>query len=242
MAEPRRKIFRIEQTASQRLAERLDETQAALRHAEIMQEFSALRASLAGTWHSGAGEAPQAAETERLASELHLIRDVVTGETGEPDSRDDLAPLLLTPVPSAGGVTRIARELSAVIDGSEQATQKILAAAEEIDQLAGNLSASLKGAHEQGLARDIQDLVIGIFEACNFQDLTSQRITKVMSTLKFIEDHIARVLQEIKSGPVRATGSDAAQCLHGPRLESDHGHASQGDIDALFGATHSGAA
>ena len=32
--------------------------------------------------------------------------------------------------------------------------------------------------------------MISIFEACNFQDLTGQRINKVMTTMKFIEHHI----------------------------------------------------
>ena len=37
--------------------------------------------------------------------------------------------------------------------------------------------------------------MIKIFEACNFQDLTGQRITKVVGTLKFIETHIVRMME-----------------------------------------------
>jgi hypothetical protein len=48
-----------------------------------------------------------------------------------------------------------------------------------------------------------------------------------------VEDHIARVLDEIKN-PTAATRRDGVQTLHGPRLDSDDGHASQGEIDALF--------
>jgi chemotaxis protein CheZ len=126
-------------------------------------------------------------------------------------------------------------ELSAVVTGTERATQKILAAAEEIDSVANTLSAALKGKIEQNLAHDIQDLVIEIFEACNFQDLIGQRVAKVSATLRFVEDHIARVLDEIKN-PAAATRRDGAQTLHGPRLDIDDGHASQGEIDALFDA------
>ena len=43
-------------------------------------------------------------------------------------------------------------------------------------------------------AVDIQDKVIQIFEACNFQDLTGQRITKVVSTLRFVEDRIMQMM------------------------------------------------
>ena len=115
-----------------------------------------------------------------------------------------------------------------MVSGTEQATQKILAAAEEIDIAANNLSAAFNGKIEQGVAQDIQDLVIQIFEACNFQDLIGQRVAKVLTAMKFVEDHIARVLEEIK------TASVAAAALHGPRLDGDRGHASQDDIDAMF--------
>ncbi|MGA7787175.1 MAG: hypothetical protein WCA56_03305 [Xanthobacteraceae bacterium] len=116
----------------------------------------------------------------------------------------------------------IAQELDAVSAGTAQATQKVLAAAEEIDQLADNLSAALRGRVEQELAQDISDLVIRIFEACNFQDLIGQRIAKVMKTLAARE-----------AAPMRA--EDAAPDLHGPRLDRDKGHMSQDQIDALFG-------
>jgi len=128
---------------------------------------------------------------------------------------------------------RIAQELEAVTGGSAQATQKILAAAEEIDQIANNLAAALKGRLEQGLALDISDLVIRIFEACNFQDVTGQRISKVMATLT-IEDRVGRMLDD-SNWPAPAPADDTAQSLHGPRLESDGGHLSQSEIDAMFG-------
>jgi chemotaxis protein CheZ len=130
-------------------------------------------------------------------------------------------------------LTRIAHELEAVTAGTAQATQRILTAAEEIDQLADNLSAALRGKIEQDLAHDISDQVIRIFEACNFQDLIGQRIGKVMATLKLVEDNIATVLNGTKTAaPPRV---DGAPSLHGPRLDSDHGHVTQSDIDAMFG-------
>ncbi len=227
MGEPR-KVFRIEETAAARLESGLEDTQAALRHAEILQELTALRTLLA------TGALPEAAkrndarntESERLTSELHLIYGALRGtetQFAAPNApRTGLAP-----------ITRIAHELDAVVTGTEQATQKVLAAAEQIDQVANNLSAALKDKIEHGLAQDIRDLVLRIFEACNFQDLAGQRITKVMATLLFVEAHITRVLDELKNGP--AARRDGTQQLHGPRLESDRGHVSQSDIDAMFG-------
>jgi chemotaxis protein CheZ len=225
-----RKIFRIEETAATRLEQSLADTQASLRHAELLQEFAALRALLAAAppRRSGKSDGPKGAETARLACELNLIHGAING-TEQGYAGGNSASL------QTAQLTRIGHELDAVVNGTDQATQKILAAAEEIDQAANNLSAALKGKIEQDFAQDIQDFVLQIFEACNFQDLTGQRVSKVMATLKFIEDHITRVLGEIKNGLPVPARTDGAQVLHGPPLDIDRGHITQSDIDALFG-------
>lgn len=171
-------------------------------------------------------ETPARAGTERLTSELNLIVGAISGSTVRASGANlpcDAPPM-----------TRIAYELTEVVASTEQATQQILGAAEEIDQAAKNLSAALGGKYEQGLVQDIQDVVIRIFEACNFQDLAGQRVSKVLSILNFVEDHVARVIEEIarESAAVRRNGE---QLLHGPRLENDSGHVSQTEIDAMFG-------
>lgn len=226
MAAPR-KVFRIEEIRAARLPD--EDAEAAQRHTEIMKAFDALRSAFAASpapspSPSGTSDMMSGAESGRLATELNLIASRLTGgDTGNGHAADDET------VP----LTRIANELLAVTSGTEQATQKILAAAEQIDQLANNLSASLKGKIEQGPAQDIRELVLRIFEACNFQDLIGQRVSKVMTTLRFVEEHISGVLDEIKTMSVRPPNG-AMQNLHGPRLEHDAGHASQLDIDAIF--------
>jgi chemotaxis protein CheZ len=225
MSEPR-KIFRIEERAASRLGAQPTDARAPLRHAELMREISALRAMLAAMAPpppDGSG-APRNGATARLASELNLIAGAIGGETARASA--------VGPAPAMPPMTRIAHELEEVVDSTERATQKVLAAAEEIDQVANNLVAALSGKFEQGLAKDIQDLVIRIFEACNFQDLAGQRIAKVLATLNFVEDHVSRVLEEIKNPS--AARRDGAQYLHGPRLDIDSGHVSQADIDEMF--------
>jgi len=225
MPEPR-KIFRIEEKTASRLGGQTSEAQAPLRHAELMQEIAALRAMLAAMAQpplNGSG-APRNGATTRLASELNLIAGAIGGDTARSGASG--------PNPALPPMTRIAHELEEVVDSTERATQKVLAAAEEIDQVANNLAAALSGKFEQGLTKDIQDLVIKIFEACNFQDLAGQRIAKVLATLNFVEDHVTRVLEEIKNPS--AARRDGAQYLHGPRLETDSGHVSQADIDEMF--------
>ena len=214
MAAPR-KIFRIEKMIAPQFAPQRDR-----QHGEIMQQLNALRVMLETA--PAAPTAP-AGESRRddirhLVSELRLIHSAIRGAPPTQPRPGGSA---------AASAVRIAGELEAVIGDSELATQKILAAAEDIDQAANNLSATLKGDFGYGLAQDIRDRVIQIFEACNFQDLTSQRVAKVMAALGSLERQIARVLDELAR-------INATLPLHGPRLAADDGHISQGDIDSLF--------
>jgi len=52
-----------------------------------------------------------------------------------------------------------------------------------------------------------------------------------MTTLKFLEHPVAAGGDASKPALPR---DDAAQLLHGPRLDGDSGHITQAEIDALF--------
>jgi chemotaxis protein CheZ len=137
-------------------------------------------------------------------------------------------------------LSRVTDELDAVVIGTEQATETILAASEAIDERASTLSDRLTGSNH-GLAVDIQEQVVQIFEACNFQDLTGQRITKIVNTLRFVEERIIRMMdiwggiesfRDIEVELEHRLGDQGL--LNGPALDADEGIASQDDIDALF--------
>lgn len=227
MAEPR-KPFRIEKTAAGRLEEGEQIAEAGLRHAQIMRELAGLRGALAAAASFGLRAADARAgggEVARFTGELNLIAGAIHGGKGNGQANGH--------IDTSPSASRLEHELKAVVSGTEQATQKILAAAEAIDSTANTLSAALAGKLEQGLAQDIQDFALQIFEACNFQDLIGQRVGKIVTAIKFVEDHIARVLEEIKTAAAATRNADGHD-LHGPRLDGDAGHASQGDIDAMF--------
>jgi chemotaxis protein CheZ len=175
----------------------------------------------------------QIEQCEKLKVELDLIHDAINR------TKREIATLHGTSY-DGQEMSKVNGELGAVVGGTEQATQTILQAAEEIDQAAATLSAVLKGGHDQGLAQEIQDRVVQIFEACNFQDLTGQRVGKVMATLRFVEDHVARLI-EIWQGIERFRPivlDEPPKCdahLSGPKLPGDEGHSTQNDIDAMFG-------
>lgn len=135
-------------------------------------------------------------------------------------------------------MTRAASELGVAVESMETATQKILASAEVIDDSARALASALGNDYHHGLAQDVQDHVVRIYEACNFQDLAGQRIGKVIATLMMVEEQLVTMIQrhsgagEQAADPIKpASGSDL---INGPRLDGAAGHVSQRDIDAMF--------
>src|SRR5262249_47230278 len=227
-------------------------------HREIMAELRSIRAQMALGVHAqrpAATEATEAAvarevaeahalldtyraqieQCEKLKVELDLIHDAINRTKRE---------IAVLHGKSFDGqeMAKVNGELGAVVGGTEQATQQILEATEAIDQAATALTKVTSPEQQKLLAEDIQERVVSIFEACNFQDLTGQRINKVMNTMRFIEQHI-NAMMEIWGGvdAIRAhapvvidTRDGDARLLNGPKLDGDVGHASQDDIDALF--------
>ncbi len=77
-------------------------------------------------------------------------------------------------------------ELDAIVDTTAVATNSIMDCAEAIEAEIPNVP------KETG--EIIMNATTNIFEACGFQDITGQRITKVVSTLKVIEDRIEKLI------------------------------------------------
>jgi chemotaxis protein CheZ len=216
---------------------------ATLQHHEVLTELKALRdlieqrAPVAPQIESGSEKHDQitVGDLNKLKSETDSIHRAITR------TMQELASLHFGTFSDAGK-GRASRELDAVVDSTERATQQILEAAEIIDETANTLSASLKHEQERALASDIRDHVVRIFEACNFQDLSGQRIAKVLATLTFVEDRVARML-EIWGGRdalkdyaavALAERDNETKLVNGPKLSGDPGHVSQQEIDAMF--------
>ena len=214
----RRKIFRIEQSGAARSEPRRRESNES-RDGDILRELGALRSLLAPAPAAppADGGPPPQNDIRQLASELRFVLSVIRrSRGGQAIAGESCAP-----------TTHIANELEAVIAESEIAAQRILAAAESIDQAAANLAGLLTGRFERGLAQDIRGRVVHVFEACNFQDLTSQRVAKVRALFTELDHQITRALETLAR-------ADTAPPLHGPRPGDDGGHESQNDIDSLF--------
>jgi chemotaxis protein CheZ len=120
-------------------------------------------------------------------------------------------------------------ELDAIVEHTAHATDAILESCEMLDEV----SATVSGEP----ATKLQAATTKIYEACSFQDITGQRITKVVTTLKSIEGKVAHIVATFgtsASGKREATERIAsdADLLNGPQLPE---HAmDQSDIDKLL--------
>jgi chemotaxis protein CheZ len=212
--------------------------EAGRRHHELLAEIKALRTlvepkddaqRLLETYQV------QLAEMQKLKGELVIIHTAITR------TKQEIATLHVSGF-TGEQASRMTHELDAVVSGTEQATQTILGMVEEIDGIASAMIDGEKGQDDKALGKEIQDRVVRVFEACNFQDITGQRISKVVNTWKFIEGHIGQMMEIwggldafkdfIPDAPPEPEGDDSL--LNGPKLDNDAGHASQDDIDALF--------
>lgn len=131
------------------------------------------------------------------------------------------------------------RELQAIITATEDATNTIMECSEAILEIEANDLESYKAA--------VSDNVMQIFEACSFQDITGQRVSKVVNVLEDIDDRVSRFATAFGT-----TNSDVAvserererderakdQILNGPALEGEG--VDQNDIDQMLTEDQSG--
>jgi chemotaxis protein CheZ len=123
-------------------------------------------------------------------------------------------------------------ELDAIVGATEAATNEIMDAAEHMETLSSMMD-------EQVAAR-LTEITTRIFEACTFQDITGQRITKVVRMLKEIECRVESLVRAFggdvadspqSSGKSSAVVSDE-DLLNGPQLPPNA--ADQAEIDRLL--------
>lgn len=130
-------------------------------------------------------------------------------------------------------------ELSEIVRQTETATDGIMTTAEKIEEVVADLLTVTTDEYANSRLGDIADLITGIYEACNFQDLTGQRINKVIKVLNYIEERVDAMMatwdiREFQTMPLPQdiTRKDEDLTLSGPMAEGQA--ISQDEIDALF--------
>lgn len=169
--------------------------------------------------HSVLGSIDKNAEpTSKLHSELTALASYI-GNT-----RLELAQLRSIEL-SHNHIPAATDELDAVIGETARATVTIMDACDKIQEIAGDVPASI-GA-------EINGVVTSIYEACSFQDITGQRITKVVKTLKHIEAKVSEIINAFGHTQPETPGASASprdKLLNGPQLRGS----TQEDIDKLL--------
>ncbi|MDX2102683.1 MAG: hypothetical protein EAZ99_13220 [Alphaproteobacteria bacterium] len=163
-----------------------------------------------------------------VARELTELRDLIRALQGE-------VAMVRHPFSTEDRLSAASQELDAIVRATEGATNSILATAEEI----GAVAEALQGIDAAAAQAETLDrLVADLFTQCSFQDITGQRVQKVVTTLTFVEQRIEAMIAQIGEDtfaevPVPESRGGEAALLNGPQLENKG--VNQSDIDALFG-------
>lgn len=126
-------------------------------------------------------------------------------------------------------------ELNAILGATEEAAGEIMDAADQIGELSGTVGGPT--------GEEMQNISTRLYEVSAFQDICGQRITKVLTILKFLEGRLATLAETL--GDSRMDEEDQSiefdkdglavepdRLLHGPQLDG-HG-ISQDEVDALL--------
>jgi len=130
-------------------------------------------------------------------------------------------------IPAAG------QELSAVRNATEAATNTIMECAETVLAADGRDPAAYKAL--------VEEKMMLVFEACTFQDITGQRIAKVVETLQLIDERVSRFATAIAARDAGGSITEMERVreerkqrliLNGPQLDGPE--TSQSEVDAMF--------
>ena len=193
--------------------------------------------------HSAVG-APVVAEVVRAVlttmtgeltdQESALLAEVETLGEMISDARADIASLEVGDI-TESHIPVATDELDAVVEHTAMATDKILEVCETLDAVADGLA-------DPKAAEVLRQATSSIYEACSFQDITGQRISKVITALKAIDAKVGQMLAAFSSAAHRpmptyapmasALSADDPALMRGPQMPASA--MVQSDIDRLL--------
>ena len=214
--------------------------------AELRQEM--LDAGVIGEVHDEIAKHQDASdqmadETEEARNTVHLLRAEISALAHLIQQTKMEISAVRSSDPDQDKILAMTNELDAVVMATEGATNNILEVAEAVDDLADKIRTESTDDDSRHQAEGISEQMMKVYEACNFQDLTGQRITKVVNTLMYVEERLNKMIEiwgeddtlhadadHVEPNPEEA--HEEAHLLNGPALENQG--ISQADIDALF--------
>ncbi|MGN7438128.1 MAG: protein phosphatase CheZ [Alcanivorax sp.] len=119
-------------------------------------------------------------------------------------------------------------ELDAIVNATSEATGTIMDSCDAIMEQ----TSAIEGDASEAITAEIMK----IYEACSFQDITGQRISKVVTTFHDIEEKIDRLVSVLGIKEIRNIETDKEMTdedlMNGPQLPDNA--ISQEDIDKLL--------
>lgn len=167
------------------------------------------------------------AEVEAIAARITLTKQEIAA-LKHPLAKDDK-------------LQSASMELSAVVKATEEATTAIMQVAEHLDETVREVTSLVTDSYAVSRLNEMSEQITKLYEACSFQDLTGQRITKVVKTIDYIEERIETMQviwgkKDLEKLPLPEEDGiikkDGDLELHGPQAANQA--ISQDDIDKLF--------
>ncbi len=180
-------------------------------------DLDALLVEVVAALGGAAGQKEMVQEIEAIAEKIRQAKEDIRSISAEDSGQ--------------GHIQGANLELDEVIKATEDASNRIMDAAEKIQSLSNGNA-------------EIAAEVGSIFEACSFQDITGQRIRKVLGLLGDVEKSIAHLMDiaklhvkdagSVSQMPTRPKTQAEAEkdLLNGPQLGKNT--PSQDDIDKMF--------
>lgn len=128
--------------------------------------------------------------------------------------------------------------LDAIIAHTDSATHAILQNLEEISDLVCQIQDKVKDAETSELCDQAIEKTTNAMESCTFQDITGQRVTKIIRSMQFVEERVGAMVEFMGRDSVEKEASELPPekvkdpMLNGPQLPGNA--ISQDDIDKLF--------
>jgi chemotaxis protein CheZ len=200
---------------------------------ETRAEIAELRSDLESVKMGGSGGADGSREGLEVRIEIAQMVRIITS------AKQEIA-AIKHPMSTDDRMLAATSELDAIVLATETSTNAVLSSAEAIENLVRTLSSRFQDDEDMmAMTEQVANEIIKIFEACNFQDITGQRMTKVVKIIKFIEERILSMieiwgLEAFAELPVHKPDSNDGDMalMNGPQLSG--GGISQDDINALF--------
>jgi len=152
--------------------------------------------------------------------------------------RDEIA-AIKKPADETHNFQKMGDQLDAIVKATEEATNTIMEVVEKNDAIVQEIRNKIDDPDVIAKLDEIANNSGDVFQACSFQDITGQRVNKLVKSLNYVEDRVTalveiwgrEVIENVIVQELQEKTEDE-KLLHGPQMAGEG--LSQDDIDALF--------